>query len=114
MSIVRNESNQQLEDNTARFLRDRSRNRLRDGKLEVSSLFDWYRENFERGWRGADGLAEFLALYDNARGLSEEQRQALLKGKLPVRFLNYDWSLTTSNDNKPTTRTTINQQGEPS
>ena len=37
----------QLEEQARRFLSDRSRNRLRDGRLEVSRIFDWFKEDFE-------------------------------------------------------------------
>jgi hypothetical protein len=39
----------QLEDGMQRFLADRTRNRVRDGRLEVSAIFKWYRDDFERG-----------------------------------------------------------------
>ena len=83
----------QLEDSTKRFLGDTSRNRYRDGSLEVSSIFKWYREDFERGWRGADTLASFLALYADALGLDGGAREQLASGRLKIRFLDYDWSL---------------------
>ena len=83
----------QLEQQTVRFLADRSRNRFRDGELEVSSLFDWYGDDFTRGWRGADSLGEFLALYSEALGLTAAQRQALAAGSLRIDFLDYDWRL---------------------
>lgn len=37
----------QLEEQARRFLSDRSRNRYRDGRLEVSRIFDWFKEDFE-------------------------------------------------------------------
>ena len=37
----------QLEEQAVRFLSDRSRNRFRDGRLEVSKIFDWFKEDFE-------------------------------------------------------------------
>lgn len=47
------ELEQQLEAATRAFLSDRSRNRVNEKseKLEISEIFDWYREDFERGWR---------------------------------------------------------------
>jgi hypothetical protein len=83
----------QLEEQTRRFLADPSRNRYAGDKLEVSSIFKWYREDFERGWRGADSLAAFLGDYADALGLSEAQRNALLSGELAIGFLDYDWRL---------------------
>lgn len=83
----------QLEAQTRQFLGDRSRNRLRDGRLEVSSLFKWYGGDFAQGWRGADSVPGFLALYAEALGLSAEQRAALLRGDVTIEFLAYDWAL---------------------
>lgn len=83
----------QLEDSTRRFLGDASRNRYRDGRLEVSSIFEWYRGDFERGWRGADTLGAFLALYADALGLDADTQEQLASGAVQIRFLNYDWTL---------------------
>jgi hypothetical protein len=76
----------QLEEQAARFLADRSRNRLADGRLEVSKIFDWYKEDFEP--RPAYFARYARALADDAQG------QALIAaGKAPITFLDYDWSL---------------------
>jgi hypothetical protein len=84
---------EQLEDQTKRFLADPSRNRFRDGRLQISPLFKWYREDFERGWRGMSSLEGFLARYAGALGLDGTQVEALRNGDIPIRFLEYDWSL---------------------
>lgn len=86
----------QLDEQTRRFLADPSRNRYAGDKLEISSIFKWYREDFERGWRGADSLAAFLGRYADALDLSEAQRSALAGGELAIEFLDYDWRLNAS------------------
>lgn len=83
----------QLDDQARRFLSDRSRNRFEDGVLRVSSIFKWYRSDFEQGWRGAKSLGAFLALYAEAMGLTSTQTQALREGTLSIQFLDYDWRL---------------------
>ncbi len=83
----------QLETATRLFLSDRTRNRLRGDKLEVSSIFRWYREDFERGWRNADDLAAFLALYAEPLGLDPDALRRLADGRIKIRFLDYDWRL---------------------
>jgi hypothetical protein len=89
----------QLEEATRRFLEDRTRNRpATDDTLEISSIFKWYREDFENGWRGAATLEQFLALYGSNLGLDTTQIEKLKKGKYDIDFLDYDWRL---NDLKP-------------
>ena len=89
----------QLADQTQRFLRDRSRNRLRAGTsakpptLELSSIFDWYGKDFAR----LGGVAAFVAAYADAIGATPPQATALRAGKVTLRFLPYDWTL---NDRK--------------
>ncbi|MFT6914984.1 MAG: hypothetical protein ACJAWL_001283 [Motiliproteus sp.] len=83
----------QLEAQTRLFLADRSRNRLRDGELQLSAIFDWYGEDFASGWQGTASLAQFLGRYADALGLSAFEQQQLLAGQLDVAFLDYDWRL---------------------
>lgn len=79
----------QLADATRRFLSDRTRNRLVDGRLEVSSIFKWYGEDFER----AGGLGTFLAARGDALGLTDAERRGLREGSIEIDFLDYDWRL---------------------
>lgn len=83
----------QLNTATKAFLQDRSRNRLRGSELQVSSIFKWYRGDFGKGWRGAQNLNQFLAIYANALGLTKGQQAQLKQGKIKVSFLSYDWKL---------------------
>ena len=84
---------QQLEEATTSFLTDRSRNRLRNKTLEVSSIFKWYRDDFEKGWRQANTLGQFFALYSESLGLDAETRKSVAAGKFGIDFLDYDWQL---------------------
>lgn len=88
-----NKLSAQLNTATKAFLQDRSRNRLRSGGLQVSSIFKWYRGDFEKGWRGANNLNQFLAIYANALGLTKGQQAQLRQGKIKVSFLSYNWNL---------------------
>jgi hypothetical protein len=76
----------QLDEQTARFLSDRSRNRLGGGRLEVSKIFDWFKEDFEPRERYFLRHAELLA--DDPQHL-----KLIADGKAPLVFLDYDWSL---------------------
>jgi hypothetical protein len=68
----------QLDEQAVRFLSDRSRNRFRDGRLEVSKIFDWFEEDFEP-------RAKYFARYADVLGYPG--------GDVPITFLDYDWSL---------------------
>ena len=83
----------QLEDGMQRFLGDHTRNRVKDGKVEVSSIFKWFREDFEKGHKGFSKVEDVFAKY--AAQLSDNaDEQAKLKARqLPVSYLDYDWSL---------------------
>ena len=84
-----------LDDSVKRFLRDRSRNRVNtsSNKLEVSKIFDWYKSDFEKGFKGVSSREVFFARY--AESLSDDPavRQQIKDGKLAVGHLEYDWSL---------------------
>jgi hypothetical protein len=84
---------QQLEAATQLFLADRTRNRLDGNTLRVSGIFDWYKEDFEQGWRDTWSVAQFLVRYSDALGLPAEVTQALARDSVRIRYLNYDWSL---------------------
>jgi hypothetical protein len=86
----------QLDDGMLRFMSDRSRNRVRDGRLEVSSIFKWFREDFEKGERGVYRPEVLYARY--ASQLTDDPtEQARLRGKtMAITYLDYDWSLNAS------------------
>lgn len=83
----------QLEDATRQFVGDRTHNRVGGQSLQVSSIFKWYRDDFETSWRDARSLGAFLALYGAALGLDEAQRTRLVAGDMDISFLDYDWRL---------------------
>ncbi len=86
----------QLEDQTCRFLSDTSRNRIQGNALKLSSIFKWYREDFQRGWQNIDSLSEFLALHAEALGPSSTALDKRSLNQLEIEFLDYDWQLNTS------------------
>ncbi|MFZ2235428.1 MAG: DUF547 domain-containing protein [Dokdonella sp.] len=84
----------QLEDQTTRFLRDRTRNRYEADKgLRVSKIFDWYSEDFDKH---AGSVPKFLASYAEALGLYGDAKGKLESGSLRISYSDYDWRL---NDN---------------
>ncbi|HWM44520.1 MAG TPA: DUF547 domain-containing protein [Burkholderiales bacterium] len=84
----------QLEEQARRFLSDRSRNRLRDGRLEVSKIFDWFREDFEP-------LERYLAQHAALLAGDPAEQQLIRERKASLRFLDYDWSLNDSRSSSP-------------
>jgi hypothetical protein len=76
----------QLEEQARRFLSDRSRNRLREGRLEVSRIFDWFKEDFEP-------REAYFARYAEVLTDGPMQQEMVRKKTAPLRFLDYDWSL---------------------
>jgi hypothetical protein len=83
----------QLEEQTRRFLSDRSRNRFVDGRLAVSKIFEWYRKDFASGYRGIRSVEQFLARHDDLLADAPEDRARIKAGALPVVSLDYDWAL---------------------
>ena len=84
---------EQLDQATRLFLMDRSRNRLDGNTLRISEIFDWYREDFEQGWRGTDSVGQFLVQYREALGLPDPEADQLQQAEFRIRYLEYDWSL---------------------
>ena len=76
----------QLEEQAARFLSDRSRNRAAGGKLEVSKIFDWFKEDF--GQR-----EQWFARYAKLLSDDPAQQKLVADGKASLSFLDYDWTL---------------------
>ena len=85
----------QLDEVTRSFLSDRSRNYLRGDKLNISKIFKWYRDDFERGWGGYHKLPQFLASYQTSLGLSDHDIQRVNSSEIEIEFIDYDWGLNT-------------------
>jgi hypothetical protein len=84
----------QLDEQAQRFLSDRSRNRVRGSRLEVSKIFDWFREDFEP-------LERYFAPHATLLSGEPKEQQLVRDGKASVRFLDYDWSLNDSRSSSP-------------
>ncbi len=79
--------NAQLDDSARTFIRDTTKNRFDASTrtLHLSSIFDWFHEDFERAARS---LPELVARYADTATAA-----AISSGNVRVRFLDYDWSL---------------------
>jgi hypothetical protein len=85
----------QLEDSFKRFLADRSRNRYNSSsdKLEVSKIFDWYQEDFTRGYQGFTSLPGVFARYADVLADDATARERIRQGQAVIDYLSYDWVL---------------------
>lgn len=86
-AYVASRISEQLDDNTRRWLADSKLNRLdaTKGEAQVSSIFKWYREDFESSPGGLEGFLRQHA--------PEEVRHKLGDRKLKIKFLDYHWGL---------------------
>jgi hypothetical protein len=92
----------QLEEQTRRFLSDRTRNRYnaQDNALEVSDIFKWFSDDWTSGYRGFEGKSpamqsreQFFAKYAALLADNPAHQQAIAERKAAIRHLDYDWSL---------------------
>ena len=104
-AYVADRLDRQLEEQTRRFLSDRTRNRYVNGVLEVSKIFDWFARDWTSGYRGFDGrqppitsLPQWFGRHADVLADNTADRQVVRAGAAAIRHLEYDWQL---NDYKP-------------
>jgi hypothetical protein len=85
----------QLDEQTLRFMSDRTRNRYnaQRGRLELSKIFDWFGEDFRLGHRGIASLSAFAARYADQLADAPADRERIRAGGVDIAFLDYDWAL---------------------
>ena len=83
----------QLEQQASLFLMDRSRNRVENNSIQLSPIFKWYREDFEKGWLGINRLEDFVILHARDLGLNNSVMNGLRNRSVKFKFLKYDWRL---------------------
>jgi len=96
-AFIHSQLEEQLQKVTRFFLKDRTRNFIKNDIAYVSSIFKWYRGDFEKGLRNFSSLKDFFSFY--AESLADNDGQVkLIKNKdFEIKFLEYDWNL---NDKK--------------
>ncbi|GCL63039.1 DUF547 domain-containing protein [Pseudaquabacterium pictum] len=85
----------QMDEQTLRFMSDRTRNRYnaQRGRLELSKIFDWYGEDFRLGHRGIASLPAFAARYADQLADAPADRARIRAGSVDIAFTDYDWAL---------------------
>lgn len=94
-AFVASRIDNQLEEQTSRFMSDRTRNRFDEvvSRLQLSRIFDWYADDFKRDDRSFTSLQAFVGMYAESLSDSPSGRKQLRSGRFDIAFLNYDWSL---------------------
>lgn len=83
----------QLNDGLQRFMADRTRNRFADGKLQVSMIFKWFGEDFEKGHQGYSRVEDLMARYAVQLADNAADQDKIKAKTVPLSYLDYDWSL---------------------
>ena len=92
----------QLEEQATRFLSDRSRNRYNAQReaLEVSKIFDWFKEDWQSGYKGigkdqspVTSREQYFGKYAKLLSDKPEEQSVIAGGKAEIRTLDYDWNL---------------------
>ena len=85
----------QMDEQTVRFMSDRTRNRWNPqrGRLELSKIFDWYGEDFRLGHRGIGSLHAFAARYADQLADAHADRERIRAGGVDIAYTDYDWAL---------------------
>ena len=103
-AFVADRLDKQLEEQAVRFLSDRTRNRYSNGKLEVSMIFNWFKEDWAGSFKGFDGNTpaitsreDYFARYAKVLADSPADRQNITDRKAAIANLEYDWSLNGAN-----------------
>jgi Protein of unknown function, DUF547 len=103
-AFVADRLDKQLEEQAVRFLSDRSRNRFANGKLEVSMIFNWFKEDWSSGYTGFEGKTpaiksreDYFARYAKLLADQPLDQQMIAESKAPISHLEYDWAI---NDKK--------------
>ena len=94
-AFVADKLNKQLDDQMRQFLSDDQRNtiNLNDNRVDLSSIFKWYAEDFEKGQQGFTSLKDLIKVYQADMADDPQQLAWLQKQDFRIRYLDYDWRL---------------------
>jgi len=92
-AFTANRLNAQLDDGMRRFLSDPTRNRVKNGELQVSPIFKWFAEDFEKGHQGFNEVKDVFARWASDMGTTPEIIDKLASRSLPIAYTDYNWAL---------------------
>lgn len=94
-ALIHDKIDAQVDDLFSRFMADRTRNRYnpQSKTVELSRIFDWYGKDFDKGHKGFSSVNDVVAKYSDQLADAPDDRAQLRSGQVPIRFLEYDWSL---------------------
>lgn len=92
-AFTANKLNAQLDDGMRRFLSDPSRNRVKNGELQVSPIFKWFAEDFEKGHQGFKDVKDVFAKWAKDMGTTPEIVDKIASKSLPLAYTDYNWAL---------------------
>ncbi|MEL6824484.1 MAG: DUF547 domain-containing protein [Calditrichota bacterium] len=81
--------NEQLDAASKAALNDERWVKITDGKLELSKLFDWFKDDFTET---SGSVRKYLATY-----VAEDKKAAVLNDSNKIRYKSYDWKLNSAN-----------------
>ena len=76
-----------------RFLSDKTRNKYEGGKLQVSSIFKWFKEDFEKGHKGFNKVEDVFAKYAEALSTDATAIAEIRAKTASISHLDYNWAL---------------------
>ncbi|MFT2092209.1 DUF547 domain-containing protein [Paraglaciecola sp. 2405UD69-4] len=85
----------QLDDQMTLFLSDDSRNtiNIKEKSLELSPIFKWYADDFEKGYQGFNKIQDLIQAYEKDIANNPQQVEFLQTQNFAVDYLDYDWRL---------------------
>lgn len=92
-AFIASKLNAQLDDGMRRFLSDSSRNRVKNGELQVSPIFKWFAEDFEKGHQGFNEVKDVFAKWAKDMGDTPEMIDKIASRSLPLAYTDYNWAL---------------------
>jgi len=94
-AFVADKLDQQLDDQMRQFLSDDQRNTLsqKDNSVNLSSIFKWYGDDFEKGQQGFTSLKDLIKVYQKEMADDPQQLTWLQNQEFSIGFLDYDWRL---------------------